>query len=591
MKKRSTRVTQTPHDKGYGSTALMLRLWREYLSKHKGWLVVAGLLMIIEGSTLGILSYTLQPMFDRVLVGRDADAVWLIGGAILMLFVIRAFAGVAQRVMLARVAQKSSTEMQVDLVGHMMQLDSVFFQDNAPGSLMERVQGDTLAVQNVWQVIIQGLGRDLIALLSLAIVALTIDPLWTAVALIGIPVLILPSLILQRYVRRKSSQMRATASERSTRLDEIFHGINPIKLNRMEPYQLSRFQTIVDRIVTAEIKTTAGRAMLPGLIDIMTGVGFFGVLILGGQEIISGEKTVGQFMSFFTAMALAFQPLRRLAGLAGIFQVAAASLERLYQLFDTKPTILPPANPVEPNGTKVEFRAVNFAYGDLPVLNDTSFVAEPGQTTALVGASGAGKSTVFNVLTRLVDPHDGHVFLGGKRTDEMDLGALRSHFSVVTQDALLFDETIRENILLGREDISDDQLQSVLKAAHIEDVIAKLPNGLESAAGPRGANLSGGQRQRVAIARALLRDAPVLLLDEATSALDAQSEAAVQSALDQLSEGRTTLVIAHRLSTVRNADKIVVMDKGRVVDQGTHTELMLREGIYQGLYQLQFNDH
>ena len=591
MKKRSTRVTQTPHDKGYGSTALMLRLWREYLSKHKGWLVVAGLLMIIEGSTLGILSYTLQPMFDRVLVGRDADAVWLIGGAILMLFVIRAFAGVAQRVMLARVAQKSSTEMQVDLVGHMMQLDSVFFQDNAPGSLMERVQGDTLAVQNVWQVIIQGLGRDLIALLSLAIVALTIDPLWTAVALIGIPVLILPSLILQRYVRRKSSQMRATASERSTRLDEIFHGINPIKLNRMEPYQLSRFQTIVDRIVTAEIKTTAGRAMLPGLIDIMTGVGFFGVLILGGQEIISGEKTVGQFMSFFTAMALAFQPLRRLAGLAGIFQVAAASLERLYQLFDTKPTILPPANPVEPNGTKVEFRAVNFAYGDLPVLNDTSFVAEPGQTTALVGASGAGKSTVFNVLTRLVDPHDGHVFLGGKRTDEMDLGALRSHFSVVTQDALLFDETIRENILLGREDISDDQLQSVLKAAHIEDVIAKLPNGLESAAGPRGANLSGGQRQRVAIARALLRDSPVLLLDEATSALDAQSEAAVQSALDQLSEGRTTLVIAHRLSTVRNADKIVVMDKGRVVDQGTHTELMLREGIYQGLYQLQFNDH
>jgi len=223
-------------------------------------------------------------------------------------------------------------------------------------------------------------------------------------------------------------------------------------------------------------------------------------------------------------------------------------------------------------------------------LRGCSFTAEPGQTTALVGASGAGKSTIFNALTRLVDPSTGDITLGGTRVNELSLSDLRAQFSVVTQDALLFDESLRDNILLGMEDPGEDRLDAALKDAHVAEFLPKLPKGIDSQAGPRGSALSGGQRQRVAIARALLRDAPVLLLDEATSALDAESEAVVQEALDRLSKGRTTLVIAHRLSTIRAADKIVVMDRGRVVEEGSHSDLLAKSGVYAGLHALQFSE-
>ena len=249
----------------------------------------------------------------------------------------------------------------------------------------------------------------------------------------------------------------------------------------------------------------------------------------------------------------------------------------------------PVALPGEPAQADVEFDNVNFSYGDQQVLRDVSFVAQAGKTTALVGASGAGKSTVFNILTRLVDAQSGYASIGGIANTQFDLAELRSLFSVVTQDAQLFDETIRDNTLLGRG-ATDEQLMRVLDAAHVSDFLPQLSDGVDTPAGPRGSGLSGGQRQRVAIARALLRDTPILLLDEATSALDAKSEAVVQDALEKLSHGRTTLVIAHRLATVRGADKIIVMDQGRVVDQGTHKQLIRRGGIYRDLYRLQFSE-
>nr|WP_234822587.1 ABC transporter ATP-binding protein [Palleronia aestuarii] len=568
----------------------MMRLWHDYVSTHWRWLLVATLLMIVEGSTLGVLSWMLQPMFDRVFVAGNTSAMWWVGGTIFALFVIRAVTGVAEKVILTRVAQLTSTAMQTDLLAHMMTLDSTYFQTNAPGSLIERVQGDTLAVQNVWQVIISGLGRDVVALISLTVVALSIDVGWTLTAVIGIPLLILPSVTLQRYVRRKTREMRFSSMSRATRLDEIFHGINAIKLNGMEAYQLGRFRRVVDRIVRNQVRKEAGRAMLPGLIDVVTGLGFFGVLILGGREIIAGDKSVGQFMSFFTAMALAFQPLRRLGGVAGVFQIAAASLENIYTVFALHPSIVsgPGAGVRDVSRPEIVVEGARFAYGDANVLDGVDLVARAGETTALVGPSGAGKSTLFNLLTRLVEPQSGWVTIDGRDIRDMPLADLRGLFSVVTQDALLFDETIRENILLGRTDIPEARLRAAVEDAHVADFADDLPLGLETLAGPRGSNLSGGQRQRVAIARALLRDTPILLLDEATSALDARSEAVIQSALDRLSAGRTTLVIAHRLATVRGADRIVVMRGGRVVEEGRHDDLLQGDGTYAELYRLQF---
>jgi len=567
-------------------------LWRDYFRKYVWWIAAAFVLMAIEGSMLGLISYMIGPMFDKVFVAGNRGAVVWVGVIIFGVFVARALSGFGQRVLMAAVGQWATAAMQSDLVRHMMRLDSVFFQDNAPGALIERVRGDTQAIQTAWSAVFTSLGRDIISLISLLGVALSIDWVWTLVAIAGVPVLVFPVYVLQNLIHAATRHARQTAALISTRLDEIFHGINQIKLNNLEAQQDRRFSDTVNGFVRAQIRSEAGQAGVPAMMDLVAGVGFLGVLIYGGYQIIDGQKTIGEFMSFFTAMALIFEPLRRLGNISGLWQAALASLERLHAIFQAQPGILDPANPLPaPDGRgDIVLENVVFGYGEQRVLDGLSVTAKAGQTTALVGASGAGKSTVFNVLTRIVQPETGRISISGVAIGDMALADLRGLFSVVAQDAALFDETLRENILLGRAAIDEVAFRAAADAAFVSDFAARLPQGFETEVGPRGSNLSGGQRQRVAIARAVLRNAPILLLDEPTSALDAQSEAAVQKALDALSQGRTTLVIAHRLATILHADKIVVMDKGRVVDQGTHRELLARDGIYAGLYRLQFND-
>jgi len=582
---------QSGSEKQQSAFLLFRWLWRDYLRQHKWLLVGAVVLMMTEGSMLALISRLIQPMFDDVFSAGDRNALYFVGFAIMGIFFVRAVTSSGQRILMALIKQLAAAAMRRHMLRHLMSLDSGFFQVHPPGQLIERVQGDVNVINGVWSSLLTAVARDLVSLIGLLAVALWIDWRWTLLAVVGIPLLVLPSLLVQAYIRRRSRNSREIAGNISTRLDEVFHGINPIKLNALEAYQAARYDRLIKKGVKAELRTSVGQAAVPALIDIMTGIGFLGVMLYGGSEIIAGEKTNGEFMAFFTAMSLAFDPLRRLGLMSGQWQMAAASVERLQYVLNLQPTILSPANAKEvPQGSPtVSLDAVQLTYGELPVLRGASFMAEAGKTTALVGASGAGKSTVFNVLTRLVEPSAGAACVDGTPIADYDLADLRGLFSVVTQDAALFDETLRDNILLGRKDVDEAQLKAVLDAAHVSDFLPSLPNGLDSPAGPRGSNLSGGQRQRVAIARALLRDTPILLLDEATSALDTKSEAIVQKALEKLSTGRTTLVIAHRLSTVRNADSIVVMDQGRVVDQGSHEDLLARGGIYADLYRLQFS--
>ncbi len=567
-------------------------MWRNYLRRFIPLLILATVLMIIEGSMLGLLSLTIEPMFDNVFISKDKSAIPLVAGAIFAIFVTRALTGFAQRLTMANIARRVSAALQRDLIDHILTLDTRWFQTNPPGTLIERVRGDTGAASRIWNTVMAAGGRDIVALISLLAVAMSIDWVWTVIALAGVPLVVAPIAILQRWIRSTARIVRGTAAQVVTRLDEIFHGVNTIKLNRLESYESNRFGTLIDKLIKHQLRTIAGRAAIPALMDIIAGVGFFGVIYYGGLQIIDDKKTVGEFMSFFTAMALVFDPLRRLGGISGAWQVALVSLERLYATFEEQPGILDPATPkalpMPAEKADIVISDVHMAYQEAPVLNGLSFTAKAGEVTALVGASGAGKSTVFNLLTRLVEPHTGRISIGGLPIDQMRLFDLRNLYSVVSQDTLLFDDTLRDNIVLGRTDTTEAQLSRALNAAHITDFLPVLEDGLDSAAGPRGSNLSGGQRQRIAIARALLRDTPILLLDEATSALDAKSEVVVQQALERLSEDRTTIVIAHRLATVRDADKIVVMDKGRAVEEGTHAELLDAKGVYFGLYQLQF---
>ena len=579
-------------DVTYTSRELLTWLWRDYLKKHMWVLLVAIIFMSIEASTMGGLAKLMQPMFDKVFVAGEKGALLWVGLVLVGIFVLRAVSGVVQKVLLTRIKQKSAADMRIDLLDRMMVQDGAFHQQNPPGFLIQRVQSDVNAIGSVWQAVITGAGRDLIGLIVLLGVAISIDPVWALLACIGLPLMVMPAALAQRFVRARSREARDLGATLSTRLDEVFHGIVQIKLNALEKYQAKQYRDLTKTYIRTEVRASFGNSAIPGMIDIISGLGFMAVILYGGNEIIEGEKTIGQFMTFFTAMGFTFNPLRRLGAISGLWQTAAAALERLKELMDEPVHLTSPAKPtpVPTTPPHIALEGVSLSYGDAKVLDNLTLHAAAGETTALVGASGAGKSTIFNLLTRLIDPQEGSVSIAGVPLTEMDIPALRGLFSVVTQEALLFDETLRENIVLGRENVSDEELQQALDAAHVSDFLPKLEHGLETRVGPRGSALSGGQRQRVVIARALLRNTPILLLDEATSALDAQSEKVVQQALDRLSQGRTTLVIAHRLSTIRGADKIVVMDRGRVMDEGKHEDLLARGGIYADLYRLQFED-
>jgi len=568
-------------------------LWHNYVRQWMPYILLGMLLMAIDGAMTGVLSALLRPMFDDVLVGGRSEMVLLVALAISGTFVLRSISTLLYKSLMAYVSNKVMTDIQLRLTSHLMTLDQGFHHEHPPGHLIDRIRGDTQELAAIFERLIPGFARDGISIIALVCVALYTDVQWTLIALVGVPLLVLPAAIVQRFVRKIGVTARDASASASTRLDEIFHGVVTIQRIGLEDRETSRLDAVLKRFRLARVRTVAGQAAMGSMSDLVAALGFGLVLVFAGRQIVAGERTVGEFMSFFAALAFLFEPLRRLGGLSGAWQTVLASVDRVHRLLQEKPRITQPTGALaalpQPGQEELQFDAVTFAYDQDPVLHSLSLIAEAGKTTALVGPSGAGKSTVFTLLTRLADPQQGQITIGGQNVRQMDLAGLRRLFSVVAQDSALFDETLRDNIVMGDETVTEARLQAVIKAAYVDEFVGQLPDGLDTRVGPRGSALSGGQRQRVAIARALLREAPVLLLDEATSALDARSEAMIQKALDTLSEGRTTVVIAHRLSTVRNADKIVVMEAGRVVEQGSHDALMAQGGSYARLYAMQFD--
>ena len=564
--------------------------WSLYVREHFALLFTALIFMSIEGSMLGLLSYSIKFLFDNVLVSKDTSSILIVAVVIFSIFSIRAIAGFVHRLLTVNVCQKIIKVIQDRMVAHLLNMDVGFHQKNSPGILMDRVRADSKALSESVGEAFMTVGRDGFSLISLLAVVFFIDWKWSLIAFLGIPFLVLPILLLQGLVRSRAGENRDYESKANVRLDEIFHGITDIKLNRAEGRERNKFFDILQLTHKVRLRLEAGMAGIPAMIDVIAAIGFLAVMIFGAIDITSGSKTIGEFMSFFTAMALIFEPLRRLSNVSGNIQVAMASLERVFKIFEEKSSIVfSTLSSVEKKFDKIgiEFDSVHFSYEDKKVLENITFGIEEGTSNAIVGYSGSGKTTLFNLITRLIDPSSGLIKLNGVNIKDFCLNDLRSFISVVRQDGMVFDETILENIRFGKPTASDGEIREAAKMAYVDEFTNELKDGLNTVVGPRGSTLSGGQRQRISIARAFLRASPLLLLDEPTSSLDSKSEELIQKSLSNLAKHSTTITIAHRLSTIVDSDKVLVLDNGKIVGQGKHSELLLENSLYSNLFKSQ----
>ena len=574
------------------SNILTSWFWDKYFRKYAGILIIGIVFMTLEGGMLGLLSYSIKAMFDDVFVPSNEAALLSVGLIIFAIFFLRALFGLIQRLIVTWVSQKVEKALQESLLEKLINLDMDFFNKVSPGVLIERMRVDTRAVTGTAGSIFITLVRDGVSLLSLVAVALYVDWTWTIIAFIGAPLLIVPVFFLQSWIRKTSSENRTIEGNLSLSLDEIFHGIAIIKLYSLESYRLGLFKVLLEKVRKIKLKIEGGIAATPALIDFIAGVGFLGVMIFGGGQIVAGEKTIGDFMAFFTAMALIFEPMRRLSNVAGNFQVMLASAEKVFRFFQANNSI----NRQKPelgNGDGINFSGeilfekVSFKVDDKLILDEVNFSVSSGELVAFVGKSGAGKTTILRLLAGLIAPTSGRILIDGKDISAIPVNRLRANMSIVIQENQLFDETIYENIRIGKLDATDAEIQQAGLSAFVNEFSDDLPEKLFTKVGPRGNKLSGGQRQRINIARALIRNSPIFLLDEPTASLDAKSEDLVQKALNRAISGRTTLIISHRIATIVNAQKVIVMDKGMIVDQGTHPELMKKKGLYFDLSKLQ----
>ena len=564
--------------------------WSLYVREHFALLFTALIFMSIEGSMLGLLSYSIKFLFDNVLVSKDTSSILIVAVVIFSIFSIRAIAGFVHRLLTVNVCQKIIKVIQDRMVAHLLNMDVGFHQKNSPGILMDRVRADSKALSESVGEAFMTVGRDGFSLISLLAVVFFIDWKWSLIAFLGIPFLVLPILLLQGLVRSRAGENRDYESKANVRLDEIFHGITDIKLNRAEGRERNKFFDILQLTHKVRLRLEAGMAGIPAMIDVIAAIGFLAVMVFGAIDITSGSKTIGEFMSFFTAMALIFEPLRRLSNVSGNIQVAMASLERVFKIFEEKSSIVfSTLSSVEKKFDKIgiEFDSVHFSYEDKKVLENITFGIEEGTSNAIVGYSGSGKTTLFNLITRLIDPSSGLIKLNGINIKDFCLNDLRSLISVVRQDGMVFDETILENIRFGKPTATDGEIREAAKMAYVDEFTNDLKYGLNTVVGPRGSTLSGGQRQRISIARAFLRASPLLLLDEPTSALDSKSEELIQKSLSNLAKHSTTITIAHRLSTIVDSDKVLVLDNGKIVGQGKHSKLLLENSLYSNLFKSQ----
>jgi len=573
--------------------ALVRRLFRESIRPYIWRLTFAGLCMILVAATTAANAWIMQPVLDDVFLKQDPTMLFLVPGAILVIAAIKGFSTYGQALFLNYVGQRIVANIQVRMYAHLIRADLAFFHGTSTGTLVSRFTHDLQLLRAGIANALSGMVKDSLTLIFLVGVMFYQDWTLALITFVIYPVAVLPIMQVGRRMRKVSTGMQLLVGKFTALLEETFHGARHVKAYGMESHETARASNIVEKIFKLGYKTTKVRNIVHPVMELLGSFGIAFVVFYGGNQVLSGTTTPGAFFSFIAALLMAYQPMKSIANLNATLQEGLAAASRVFALLDDAPKVgdRADAKPLKVTGGEIVFRDVHFAYGEnSPALHGVTLTVPAGKTAALVGPSGSGKSTILNLIPRFYDVNSGSLKIDGQDVRDTTLATLRRTIGLVSQEVGLFDNTVRENILYGDPDATDAAIVAAAKAAAADSFIDKLPEGYDTVIGERGSRLSGGQRQRIEIARAMLRNAPILLLDEATSALDTESERQVQTALQRLKQGRTTLVIAHRLSTVQDADIIYVIDAGRVVEEGTHASLLARNGVYARLYALQFEN-
>ena len=558
---------------------------------------LVGLIAVVGMATTALveagLVYLLQPLMDEALVAQNLETVRWMPVAFVGIFVARGISGFATEASLGWIGRNVISSLRRGVFRKFLVLPTRYFEEHSTGPLLSRLTYNVeMVAESVTNVVTIAV-RDVLTLFAAFTVMLLQSPKMTQFVAILIPVLAVLVRVLAVAFRRYSGRIQDTVGEVTQVTEEIVTGNRVVKVFGGYEYEKDRLNEVDERNKRQNLKLIRVRSMGTAVTQSIFGLGMAGVIFMAGRESIAGNLSPGQFISFFSAMLLMLQPTRRITNLNATLQRGVAAADSLFAVMDEPAEIDTGKVELGRAKGKVEFRNVSFAYGDdsMPVLDDVSIAVEPGRSLAIVGHSGSGKSTLVSLLPRFYDVDKGEILLDGRPIRDYTLKSLRDNISLVSQDVILFDDTIANNLAYGElRQHSREELLRAAEAAHVLDFAEGMPKGLETWVGDRGVLLSGGQRQRIAIGRALLKNAPLLILDEATSSLDTKSERRIQEALNELMKNRTTLVIAHRLSTVESADRIIVLDAGRIVEAGTHAELLARGGQYAALYNMQFSE-
>jgi ATP-binding cassette, subfamily B, bacterial MsbA len=566
----------------------LLNLARPHLLKF----LFAMLCMLTVGALTSSLAFLVKPALDEIFIKKNGQMLRWIPLAVIALYLLKGICNYVQTILMSFIGQRIIADLRNTLYWQIQKQSLAFFTKHPTGLLMSRITNDVSSIQGAVSEAVTSLLRDSSTLIFLVFVVFYRDWQLAIIGMLVFPLTVFPIAKFGEKMRKVATRTQVTMGSLTTMLQETISGVRIVKAFGREDYENQRFAQNNERLFNLTLKSVTINALSSPFMEFLGGIGIAAIIFYGGNQVINGKSTPGTFFSFLTALIMLYEPIKRLTNVNNTIQQGIAGAERVFSLIDNVPDIQnkPGALALPKIAREIEIRNVTFCYEETPVLRNVNLKMKAGDVIAFVGMSGGGKTTLVNLIPRFYDVTTGQILIDDVDIREVTMESLRSQMAIVTQQTILFNDTVRSNIAYGDITKTEEDIRRAARAANAHDFIINLPKGYETVIGELGTKLSGGEKQRLSIARALLKDAPILILDEATSSLDTEAEREVQEALDNLMKGRTTLVIAHRLSTMRHANHIVVIEGGKIVEEGTHEELLEVKGEYYKLYNMQFRE-